>query len=225
MNTGTGRGARRTEFRWILVTAFILALGGVTVLPLDNRLSIGIRIEDLPGDLKRSAQLMEVIGHGTGMWIIVIGLLVLRPDLWRGAVTVLLSCGLAGLLANLVKLLVWRYRPAHFMPDLSLEDDSWSALREAANSSGTFWNTSYNSGSFPSGHSATAFALAICLGALFPRGRWYFLLLACLAGLHRVLAHSHWPSDVFAGAFLGTLAAGAVLIATQRWREPDRSEL
>lgn len=64
-------------------------------------------------------------------------------------------------------------------------------------------------GSFPSGHTTTAFTLAgvICLSRAHPAVMIAALVLATLAGLSRVVVGAHWPIDIFAGAFGGWLTA------------------
>jgi undecaprenyl-diphosphatase len=68
----------------------------------------------------------------------------------------------------------------------------------------------YASASFPSGHATTAFALAVLLALWYPRFGWVFLGLAGLVGLSRVILGSHFPSDVLAGAVLGSAVSLAV---------------
>lgn len=65
--------------------------------------------------------------------------------------------------------------------------------------------------SYPSGHSATAFAVAILL-ALAYRRRWVtivVLLGAALIAFSRLYLGHHYPSDVFAGSVLGTTVGAA----------------
>ncbi|MEP9353201.1 phosphatase PAP2 family protein [Xanthobacter sp. KR7-65] len=64
------------------------------------------------------------------------------------------------------------------------------------------WKSSF--ASFPSGHATTTFACAVAFAALFPRARTILLLLAVPVAATRVVLGSHYPSDVVAGAFLGT---------------------
>ena len=64
-------------------------------------------------------------------------------------------------------------------------------------------------GSFPSGHTTTAFTLAgvICLSRSHPAIMITAVILAILAGISRAVVGAHWPMDIFAGAFGGWLAA------------------
>lgn len=69
--------------------------------------------------------------------------------------------------------------------------------------------------SFPSGHSANAFAAATALGFLFPRQRWIFYAAAALVGLSRIILNVHFVSDVLMGGYVGFAAAALV----RRWFE------
>ena len=61
----------------------------------------------------------------------------------------------------------------------------------------------HNLTSFPSGHSASIFALATVLALNYPRWRWVFWLVASLVGVSRVVVGAHYPLDVLAGSAIG----------------------
>ena len=68
--------------------------------------------------------------------------------------------------------------------------------------------------SFPSAHVATSFAGAVRIGALVPRHRRALLTAAALMAFTRPYLGVHYPSDVVAGAAVGTLIAAALEAAS-----------
>jgi undecaprenyl-diphosphatase len=61
--------------------------------------------------------------------------------------------------------------------------------------------------SFPSGHAATAFGLAVTVFLHNKKIGAFFLVVATVIALARVWAHVHWPIDVIGGAVIGTTVA------------------
>ena len=59
--------------------------------------------------------------------------------------------------------------------------------------------------SFPSGHTITAFAVALSIGAFYPAMRPGLLFCAASVGVSRVLLGMHFLTDVLAGAVLGSI--------------------
>jgi len=61
--------------------------------------------------------------------------------------------------------------------------------------------------SFPSGHTATSFAIACALALTFPGNRNLVasiaFILAMFVGISRIYRGVHWPSDILASALLG----------------------
>jgi undecaprenyl-diphosphatase len=70
------------------------------------------------------------------------------------------------------------------------------------------WSSEY--ASFPSGHATTAFSVLVAFGALWPSLRPVLWIYALLIALSRVMVAAHHPSDVIAGAVIGTI--GALLV-------------
>ncbi len=97
----------------------------------------------------------------------------------------------SGIAANVMKLIVGRARPGENLSN---------------------WYTSpFSAGndfhSFPSGHTATSFALAYVLSSVYPRFTPFWYTGAFMVGVGRVVGESHFPSDVMGGALLG-IASG-----------------
>lgn len=102
-----------------------------------------------------------------------------------------------------LKRVVHRPRPFVTMPDIVARDRD----RDPLDRSGPY--------SMPSGHAATAFALATSWSLSHPR--WYVVVPAALwagsVGLSRLWLGVHYPSDVLVGALLGAaIAVGAHLL-------------
>jgi undecaprenyl-diphosphatase len=61
--------------------------------------------------------------------------------------------------------------------------------------------------SFPSGHTITAFAVAVSLGLAYPFSLGVLVIAAVAIGTSRILLGMHFLSDVAVGASLGTVLA------------------
>lgn len=84
----------------------------------------------------------------------------------------------------------------------------------------------YSGYSLPSGHTSASFAFFLVLGVLIsrgqiPRGRILCLMLAVApaiaVGISRIYLGAHWPSDVIAGAMVGSLSCAFMLQLAQRY--------
>ncbi len=98
---------------------------------------------------------------------------------------------ISGLVVTMIKFAVHRPRPN--------KGGEYSGFEEQSFFSG-------ENLSFPSGHTASAFAVASVTGYYYGDSPWKVgtaYALAGLVGWSRFNDHDHWPSDVFAGAALG----------------------
>jgi membrane-associated phospholipid phosphatase len=131
------------------------------------------------------------------LWIPLIALLTRSRGPWR-SVYPALTVTLATALEEALKHAVGRPRPWRVLPQMhilgKLELDP----------------------SFPSGHATASFALAVALMLAFPRVRAWPLLLASLVALSRPIVGMHYPTDVLAGAILGSLVALLVWLVWRR---------
>ena len=65
--------------------------------------------------------------------------------------------------------------------------------------------------SFPSGHTPHAVSFTLIATACFPALGWVLVPFASLVAASRVVLGLHYPTDVLAGALIGTVLAGAAL--------------
>ncbi len=147
--------------------------------------------------------LFEMFGHGLGVAVLLFALHQLDPGR-RWAIPRVLACSMiAGGVADLLKMVVFRTRPYECV----LNGTVWSTFGQ--------WFSALVAGSpgqsFPSAHTATAVGFAAALTWLYPQGRLLFPLLAVLVGCQRIACGAHYLSDVLVGAAAGCLVAQFIL--------------
>lgn len=74
----------------------------------------------------------------------------------------------------------------------------------------------HTQGSFPSDHAALAAIATVAAFSLDYRAGWFFVVLSLCAGIDRIAAGFHWPSDIVGGLLLGTVVGSLALVA-ERW--------
>lgn len=145
----------------------------------------------------------------SGLIWFVLGFLMTCSRRWRRCgVSVIVAVALAYVVVDVIlKPLVCRDRPfdAADFDLLIAAPDTWS---------------------FPSGHTASAFAGAAAV--LIHSRRWgaVAMVYAVLVGVSRMYLCVHWPTDVIAGALIGTALAFLAVWFMSRWipyfRDLDR---
>jgi undecaprenyl-diphosphatase len=162
------------------------------LLDLDVHHSRRLTIADRPGLLRALAALLAHSGD-SWFWLLGLGLLWLYGSpYWKARALVMGgSVLLTAALVLTIKFTVRRQRP----------EGEWGHIYRSTDPH-----------SFPSGHAARAFLLAvIALGTGPAWLGWLLLLWAPLVPLSRVLMGVHYLSDILAGAFLGVLIGLLIL--------------
>ena len=175
-------------------------------MQFDRELSTSLRGFSLPGDLRKAIALSETFAHGFGVFFILLSIFVIAQQRRRAVWIVILITALSGLTANALKATVVRVRP--HADGLQVIGHGEVTVDAADAVERSFWDARQRS--FPSGHSATAWGLAIGLSLLFRRGWWIFALLATFACIQRLESGAHYPSDVLAGMAIAFLIAACV---------------
>ncbi len=188
---------------WAIGLAIGLALLPVAFL-LDRPLAAALRLDAAPW-LLYVMRRVTWLGYGALDVAVALGIGLAAREAggsraWRRGIGGGAAVAAAGLLDQLVKNVLCRARP--------------NAADAGAFFSGfPCFPAPYALASFPSGHAATAFALAAVLSRWYPRWSGVWLGLAVAVGWSRIVLGSHFPSDVLGGAVLGV----AVALTFVRW--------
>jgi len=161
------------------------------LVEIDARLSARLRLTEHPGLLR---SLAAVLAHSGDSWFWLAGLALLYwlgNPFWRGlAARLVLGILVTALVVMTVKFSVRRRRP----------EGEWGKIYRSTDPH-----------SFPSGHAARAFMLAVLALGLGPL--WFGILLlvwAPLVALARASMGVHYLSDVVAGMVFGLVLGGGV---------------
>ncbi len=131
-----------------------------------------------------------VIAFGLPLVLIIIAWVKKNTILRRKALNILVAVAISAVVANLLKYTIDLPRPYEIYPFIQKLSSGGSP-------------------SFPSGHTADAFAFAVALGLVFPK--WYFMIPALVwagfVGYSRMCLGVHFPTDVLAGAMIGIASA------------------
>ncbi|MCX8052908.1 MAG: phosphatase PAP2 family protein [Armatimonadetes bacterium] len=141
---------------------------------------------------------------GIALTVTMFGWVLNRVDLRRSGYAGVIACAAAGIFVQLVKALWNRPRP------LAVVFDARAV------------GAPLFSGSFPSGHATTAFAVAVAMSSFVPKAGYVLIPLALLVSVSRIYVGVHFPVDIVFGAVLGTLiGAGCAQIMRSRTSSSD----
>lgn len=133
-------------------------------------------------------QALTQLGEG---WLPMMAVMFTYANIYHNADwlrTVIYSFALAGLVCSVIKKAVKRERPST-LPN--------------AHVVGPVITTE----SFPSGHTASAFALAVATALFLPQYWLVLTILAIMVGISRIYMGVHYPLDTIVGAAIGTVSA------------------
>jgi membrane-associated phospholipid phosphatase len=189
-----------------LALAGAFTVGTVALAPLDRHVTIQLQKPARQSNrlMKTGATVFRLIGQPGGLLTATGIYLIGRADgqhrTQELGLHTMAAIALAGGEAGAIKMIAGRARPfasldnaANFGFLRGLKDDKYR--------------------SFPSGHTASAFAFAAAVSSetqrWWPSTRWVIGPIlyggATLTGMSRIYNEAHWASDVMAGAALGTL--------------------
>lgn len=121
-----------------------------------------------------------------------------KRSLVKVILCMIIASTLAGGLTNGIRLVSGRARPNN-----SEAPPGWYGLWYQ----GQWLLGKYKFHSFPSGHTAAAFAFFGTIGFAYRRWAWSFLILASAIGWSRLYVNAHYFSDVLAGVVIGLFFA------------------
>lgn len=120
-----------------------------------------------------------------------------RPA-WRNQSLFLFAAvAVSGIIADIIKVIAGRYRPSELFEHTMFGFDFFHIDRAFT--------------SFPSGHTTTAFALAMAITYVWPKLSLPAWIAAIAIGISRVAIGAHYPSDVLGGAVTGILSIYLIL--------------
>ena len=217
---------REQRWQWIITTVVLLACG-FFALPHDFGLAKYLQVNGVPSALQDVLERAETFAHGIGITAILIVLYVVDLSRRWAIPRVILAVVSAGIAANVIKLLIGRFRPHSADITAHFTDSFTTAL--------PFFSVGSAERGCPSAHTTVVFAFAVGLCWLYPRGRMLFIGLAIFAAAQRLTANAHFLSDVFWGASLGYFVGRGVIAGwltgvkfnhgeAERYRKSNQSE-
>tara|TARA_R110002049_G_scaffold2750_2_gene21636 strand:- start:488238 stop:489041 length:804 start_codon:yes stop_codon:yes gene_type:complete len=187
---------------WLAVIAMLMV---PLVTLIDIPIARWFHDDPFPREVGSMLDLMLFFSHGTGILLILVGILMLAPRRrWHVPRLATLAMG-SGAVATITKMFVLRPRPHVLNLDIATYDLAmlwkfdWQLEQVASFTASTR--------AFPSGSTATATALAVGLWVVLPRGRFLFAALCLGTFMQRLYCGAHFLSDLFGGTALGLMWA------------------
>lgn len=144
---------------------------------------------------------------GDGIFILSLGIILFFRSRMLG-VSIIFSYLLSGLMVQILKNIFSSPRPAVLFREMGkpfYEIPGVTLMKSTA--------------SFPSGHTASAFALVTILILMYPKSKWssLWLILAIAVGYSRIYLGNHFLMDIMAGAFIGITSGFAAVYILRKF--------
>lgn len=141
--------------------------------------------------LTEAMKIITSLGNYGLMWIVLSAILIAYPKTRAKGISMAISLIIMFISVNIiVKPFIDRARP--FEADMEILKNIAVSLPK--------------DGSFPSGHTAAAFAASVCAFCYNKRQGMLLLIIAFLIGISRLYLGVHFPTDVMGGIIFGTLS-------------------
>ena len=201
-------GAKRRRLA-VILTALLATLSIPPLMLFADR-PVALAMETLPGWLRSPAGDITWLGKSLG-WLLLSAALALfwawragraerNGPLWSrerkraiAAVFLFATVAVAGIVTNLIKILIGRARPNPFLHEGIYGFHPWHLDADLRG--------------FPSGHATTVFALAFALTMIQPRWRYPAFAFAIVIAATRVVINAHFLSDIVGGMVVALLTA------------------
>jgi membrane-associated phospholipid phosphatase len=180
--------------RWYFWALILLFLTGFLLLAIDGKGGSFILLNSYHSNWLTTFFIIYT-NVGDGIFALCIVALLFFYKRKPEALALLLSFLISGLLAQIIKNLVTSPRPRLFFTN-----GEYAKFIDGV--------TLSNNSSFPSGHTASAFAVATVLTLTMQNKNWKLPILfaAALVGYSRMYLAQHFLTDVMMGAFLGVIS-------------------
>jgi membrane-associated phospholipid phosphatase len=178
--------------RYFLIPFLILIIAGFSLMLIFTKSELFLLINDRHTNFfDHFFKLNTWLGDG---WMTVVMFFVMLFFKYRFAVLTALAYAYSSLAVQILKRLFNAPRPVKFFEDIA-------PIRTIDGYTMHEWN------SFPSGHTASAFTLAVVLSYLLPykHSHWILIPLAALTAFSRVYLAQHFMEDIIAGALLAVI--------------------
>ncbi len=164
-------------------TVSLLWLAGISLLLVPMASLIDVQVarwfshDPLSRELGDVLDLSLVYAHGSGIFLILVGIILLAPKCrWHVPRLATLAMG-SGAVATLTKMFILRPRPNSLKLETATYDYAWIWSFDGTLSQVADFDAGTRA--FPSAYLATATALTVGLWVVLPRGRWLFARTLC----------------------------------------------